>query len=97
MVAGALDHRDRARVAHREALAGDAVEVGLARDRAVEHGVADDDVLGRLALDVGRLAHDHAAARKALADIVVGVAGQVERDAVGQPGAEALPGDAREA
>ena len=45
MVAAAFDHRDRARVAHREALAGDALEIGLAGDRAVEHGVADDDVL----------------------------------------------------
>src|SRR5690606_26487188 len=97
VVAGALDHRDRARVAHREALARDAVEVGLAGDRAVEHGVADDDVVGRLAVDVSGLADDHAAAREALADVVVGVADEVERDAMDQPGTEALPGDALEA
>jgi hypothetical protein len=96
MIAGAFDHRDGARVAHGEALAGDAAEIGLAGDRAVEHGVADDDVLGRLALHMARLAHDHAAARQALADIVVGVAGQFERDAVREEGAEALPGGAGE-
>ena len=45
MVAAAFDHRDGAGVAHREALAGDALEIRLAGDRAVQHGVADDDVL----------------------------------------------------
>ncbi len=43
MVAGALDHRDGAGIAHGEALAGDAAEVAFALDRAVQHGVADDD------------------------------------------------------
>ena len=43
MVAGAFDHRDGAGIAHREALAGDAAEIALALDRAVQHGVADDD------------------------------------------------------
>ena len=43
MVAGALDHRDRAGIAHGEALAGDAAEIAFAFDRAVQHGVADDD------------------------------------------------------
>ena len=86
--------RDGAGVAHREALAGDALEIGLAGDGAVEHGVADDDVLGRLALGLLRLAHDDAAARQALADIVVGVARQLERHAARQEGAEALAGGA---
>ena len=43
VVAEALDDRDGAGVAHREALAGDAAEVALAGDGAVEHRVADDD------------------------------------------------------
>ena len=43
VVARALDDRDGAGVADREALAGDAAEVAFARDRAVEHRVADDD------------------------------------------------------
>ena len=30
-------------VAHRETFAGDAAEIAFALDRAVEHGVADDD------------------------------------------------------
>ena len=37
------------------------------------------------------LAHDDAAARKALADIVIGIADEVQRDAACEEGAEALP------
>ena len=43
MVADALDDGDGAGIAHREALARDAAEIAFALDRAVEHGVADDD------------------------------------------------------
>jgi hypothetical protein len=39
----AFDDRNGAGVAHGEALARDAAEVALALDRAVQHGVADDD------------------------------------------------------
>ena len=53
VVAGALDHDGRAGIAHREPLAGDAAEVALAGDRAVEHGVADDDRLLRHAGGIG--------------------------------------------
>src|SRR5690606_7156012 len=93
MVAGAFDHGDRARIADCEALARDAVEVGFAGDGAVEHVVAHDDVLGRVPIDVRGRTDDDAPARKALADVVVGIAHEIERDAVGEPGAEALPGD----
>ena len=68
----------------------------LALDRAVEHGVADDDRLLRHEAGVGGRAHDDAAAREALADIVVGVAFELEGHAVREPGAEALPGGAGE-
>ena len=47
MVAGAFDHGDGAGVAHGEALAGDAAEIALAGDGAVQHRVADDDRLLR--------------------------------------------------
>src|SRR5262249_24614867 len=43
VVAHTLDDRFRAGIAHREALARDAAEEGLARDRAVEHDIAGDD------------------------------------------------------
>ena len=79
MVADALDDGDGAGVAHGEALAGDAAEIALALDRAVEHGVADDDRLLGDDPGVFRRADDDAAARQALADIVVAVADQFER------------------
>ena len=96
MVAGAFDDRDGAGVAHREALAGDAAEIAFARDRAVEHGVADDDRLLRHDAGVGRRPDDDAAARQALADIVVGVAFELEGDAAREQRAEALAGGAGE-
>jgi hypothetical protein len=43
MVADAFDNRDGAGVAHGKALARDAAEIAFALDRAVKHGVADDD------------------------------------------------------
>src|SRR5690348_4803156 len=94
MVAGAFDHRDGAGIAHRKALASDAAEITFALDRAVEHGVADDDRFLRLEAAVGRRPDDEAAARKALADIVVGVAFELEGHAAREPGAEALAGRA---
>src|SRR3546814_2852678 len=65
----ALGHGNRTGIAHREAFAGDAVEIGLALNRAVEHRIADDDVLGRLQRRPGRRMDDDPAARQALADI----------------------------
>ena len=50
MIAGAFHHGDGAGIAHRETLARHAVEIGFAGDGAVQHGVADDDVLGRIAV-----------------------------------------------
>jgi hypothetical protein len=43
VVAGTLDHRDGAGIAHGEAFAGNTPEIALAFDCAVENGVADDD------------------------------------------------------
>ena len=96
MVAGALDHRKGARVAHREALAGHAAEIALAFDGAVENSIADND--GLLGYDGrgGWRTHDDAAARQTLADVVVGVALEFERDPAREKGAEALPGSAGE-
>ena len=94
MIAGALDHGDGAGIAHREALAGDAAEVALAFDRAVEHGIADDNRLLRHDAGLLRRPDHEAAAGKPLADVVVGIAVEFEGDAAGKEGAEALPGGA---
>ena len=96
VIAHALDHRVDAAVAHAEALARHAADVGLAAGRAVERDVADDDVfLGDEGRAVRRV-DDDLAARQPLADVVVGVAFERQRDAARHERAEALPGRALE-
>src|SRR5262245_36716999 len=97
MVSGALDHGNRARVPHGKALAGDAAEIALPGNRAIEHGVAHDDRLLRHDARFRRRADDDASAGKTLADIVVGLTDKIEGDAMREPRAEALPGGARHA
>ena len=62
------------RETHREALAGHAAEEGLAAGGAVQHGVADDDVLGGVATEVdARRAHRMMRPpAQTLADVIVG-------------------------
>ncbi len=96
VVADGLDHRGGAGVADGEALAGHAVEPGLASGGAVKDHVADQDVLlGREGGALGRV-DDQPPAGEALAGVIVGVAFQRQRDALGEEGAEALPGRAGE-
>src|SRR5208282_2631316 len=92
VVAGALDHSDGARIAYRKALAGDAVEVGLAFGCSIHNRVADDDVLWTEAAEIVGRTHDDASPGQTLARVVVGIADQVKRDAAGQKSAEALAG-----
>ena len=92
VVADALHDGGRAGVADGEALAREPAEERLARGRAVEDGVADDDVvLGaeRLGSAFARAHREHAAG-EALAGVVVRVAVEREGDAGGEPAAEAL-------
>jgi hypothetical protein len=51
-------------------------------------------LLRRVATELGASDDDDAPARQALADVVVAFAGQIERDAARQEGAEALAGGA---
>ena len=90
VIAGAFDNCRGARQPHRETLAPHAAEEGLAAGRAVERGVADDDVGRRVAAEVDAGSYHNAPARQPLAGVVVGIADQVLRDAGGQESAEAL-------
>src|SRR6185436_16674634 len=67
VIAHALDYRARTGIPHAEPLSGDVAEIRFARNRAVQHDVARDDVLGRLAAELRRRLHEDAAAGKALA------------------------------
>jgi hypothetical protein len=81
VVAGALDDRGRAGVAHREALAGHAAEERLAAIAPYSTVLPTMMFSSGFAAEVDARAHDDAPARQALADVVVGIADQVERDA----------------
>src|SRR5260370_34504243 len=96
MIARALDDGGDTRIAHREAFTRDTLEIRLAGNRAVKHGVADNDVFGRLSACHGRLAHNKAPSRQALARVVIGVAKELQCHAVRQERAKALPGIAAE-
>ena len=90
VVADALDDGQRAGVARGEPLAHPAAQVDLAGGGAEQQGVACDHVvLGQEQHVVGR-PDDDAATRKALADIVVGVADQLEGDTGRQERADRL-------
>ena len=93
VVAHAFDYRVGAGVAHREALPGDAAEVRFARDRAVEHDVAGDDVFARLAAELGRGLHRDAPPGKAFAAVVVRVADQIERHPFARKAPKLWPAD----
>ena len=72
------------------ALTGHTGEEGFTRGGAVHHGVAHDDVFGSHTAEVQAGAHHHAATRQALAGVVVGVAHQIQGNAIAQEGAKRL-------
>ena len=82
VIANAFDHRGRAGIANRESLASHAVEERFAGCGAVEHNVADQDVFFRQERRRPRRIHDQFAAGKPLADVIVGIAFERQRDAV---------------
>src|SRR6185312_2626454 len=92
VIAGALDDRERSGVTHREALPGDAGRVQLTAGGTVQAGVAHDHRVARQVARRARMPQHDAPARHALADVVVGVALQIEMQAAGVPDSEALPG-----
>ena len=94
VVSRALDHGHRAGVAHREALAGHPGGVQLAARGAVEAGVAHDDGVLRHEARAARVAQHDAAGRHPLADVVVGIAFEIQVEPAGVPHPEALPGAA---
>ncbi len=79
-------------VADCEALAGNAIEKDFAAGSAIEDDVADENAfLGQEAGGLGRIGND-AATGKTLAEVIVGVALELKRDALRNECAEALPG-----
>src|SRR6202050_3770007 len=78
VIARALDHGDRAGIAYREALTGDPRGIQLPAGGAVQAGVAHDDGVARHELRARGMAPHEAAARHALAHVVIRVPLEVE-------------------
>ena len=92
VVAHPFDHGPGATVADTESFGSASAEEGLAARGTVEHDVADQDVLFRHERAFRGRIDDDASAGESLADIVVGVPTQFQRDAVGQKRPETLAG-----
>ena len=90
VVTHAFDHGRRAGQTHGKALACHARKEGFTTGGTEHHGVAHNGVAHGLAAELMAGAHDHAAARQALAGVVIGFAGQVQRDALAQEGTKGL-------
>src|SRR5690606_41023357 len=91
MIPDGLDDRVDAAVTNAAAFAGHARDVRLSARRAVERDVADDDVLPRVEPRSRRRVDDELAARKALTDVVVRIALELERHAARNERTEASP------
>ena len=98
MVACALDDGDGSRVAHTETFAYLTVDIEFARSSTVQSSVTCNDVL--LSLEVvapaGRWQNRDAPARKALAEVVVGLTLETDVEAAHGKGTEALASRALE-
>src|SRR5215831_3449480 len=92
VIAGTLDHRHRARVAHGKTLTGNPGGIQLPARGTVQAGVAHDDGVARREACARGMAQHDLAGGHAFADIVVGIALEIEVQPAGVPHAEALPG-----
>ncbi len=86
----------RPAVTHGKPLTGHPVEIGLPLRCPIERRIADQDRLFRIIKDVLRREDNDLAAGQSLADIVVGLPFQGQRDAFRQEGPERLTGRADE-
>src|SRR5690606_37125175 len=77
-------------VAHGKPLTDHAVEIGIAREHAIQQRVARNNMIRTETTEIIGRAHDDATTGQALADIIVTFAHQIERDAVRQERAKAL-------
>ena len=96
VIAHAFDHRVGTAVAHAKPFRRHAAKETLAGSRAVQHHVADENLLLGLERACLRRIDDEASAGETLANVVVGVAFHFQCYALGQPSAETLPRAASE-
>src|SRR5262249_7617369 len=94
VIADRLDDRLDAAVAHAKPFAGHAADVRLAARYAVKRDVAGDDVLLRHKRGTLRGIKDDLSAAQSLAEVIIGVALELQRHAARHERAQALPGAA---
>src|SRR5207302_482540 len=92
VVANSFDYGGGSRVAHGEALPGDSVEKCFTAGRPVERDIADQDVFFRDKFGVLRWTNNQTSPGQPLADIIVSVAFERERDTFGEEGTKTLAG-----
>ncbi len=90
MVADALDDGPGAAVADAESLGGTSPEQCPAAGCPVENDVADEHIVFGHECALDRWVDDETSARQALADVVIRIALQLQRDTASQKRAEAL-------
>ena len=91
MVSHALDDCEGAAVTDRKALCSPAAKKRMPAGRAIQHDVPNNDIFsGNESTTLTRI-NRNSPARQALADIVIGITGKLQRNAMGQPGSETLP------
>ena len=90
MVSYSLYHRGGSGVAHTEPLACNAAYKGFSAGGSVEGHISDDDILLRLKGNSRRRIDNQLAAGKTFSKVVVGIAYQLQGQALGNKRAEAL-------
>src|SRR2546425_333257 len=92
VIAEGLDHGVGSAVAHTKSLTRDAPNVGFAAGRTIERNIADDYVFLCAECSFAGWVDDDLPARQSLAEIVVRVAFEFERNSAWHKRAETLPG-----
>ena len=89
MITAAFRHSHRARITHGKTLTRDTFKIGLASNRPIQNGVANNDIGRRITRKAGRRLHRNAPARKPLTHVVIRITGQFQRHTTRQESAEA--------
>lgn len=92
VVSDSLDDGQGPGITGAEALTDPSPQESLTRGGAIEQGVAGDDIVLRQEQHIVWWPHDHPAAGKSLAHIVIGITDQIQRDSGRQERSDRLAG-----
>ena len=92
MIADAFDDRSRSRIPNAEPLGSDAAKISFAFRRSIQRDVANENVFFRGKRRFLRRINNYMPARESFADVVVGIAFQLDGDSLCQPCSNTLAG-----